>query len=354
MPFSKDVIERISIEVIKVLYKKFRDFPDDASGNRNAPFHKAFLKAFSTTLEKNVSDIPFFISLSSWLHGLNTTLGQSFFERVGHILSNGEKREYTSKKLGNLNIDRRQKEIITTIITTLSNAIDNPNLDNEDLKLIVTETTENISALDFSADIFIEDADKIIAIEMKSVRPNSGELRGEKQKILEGKAALKYLYPNKKILFFIGFSFDPTNSPIEPTGYDKRRFLASIINMNKYFHENEVLLASELWNFLSGEQNTMEMILDIINSIADVGFLKNYHFIINDQNRLITEEYKMKLIQWNLFSELELVDNDSLIKNKIGNDKRLQRIYNQLIFKEQKDFRIKYNFRRYNELKQLI
>ena len=102
MVLSNSIKEKIATEVIRTLVTRFDNFPEDASNNRNAPFHKAFLSAFADKLEENVSDIPFFISLSSWMHGLNTNLGQTFFENVAHHVSQGEKREYTSKRLGNL------------------------------------------------------------------------------------------------------------------------------------------------------------------------------------------------------------------------------------------------------------
>ena len=108
----------------------------------------------------------------------------------------------------------------------------------------------------------IEARDEIIAIELKSVRPNSGEGRGEKQKILYGKASLKLLYPNKKIRFFVGFPFDPT-SPTS-TEYDKNRFFNYLIEFKKFFAHEEILIASELWDFLSNGKKTMEEILDII------------------------------------------------------------------------------------------
>jgi len=66
MALTNDITEKISIEVIKTLITRFESFPEDASNNRNAPFHEAFLNAFSDKLEGKVSDIPFFISLSSW------------------------------------------------------------------------------------------------------------------------------------------------------------------------------------------------------------------------------------------------------------------------------------------------
>src|SRR5687767_3733506 len=98
MAISQEKIEKISIEVIKTIASRFQSFPLNSLGNRNAPFHEAFLNAFRDKLNGKVSDIPFFISLSSWLHGLNTTLGQCFFESIAHILGDGEKKEFIPSK----------------------------------------------------------------------------------------------------------------------------------------------------------------------------------------------------------------------------------------------------------------
>uniref|UniRef100_A0A7V2ZMR1 type II site-specific deoxyribonuclease n=1 Tax=Ignavibacterium album TaxID=591197 RepID=A0A7V2ZMR1_9BACT len=339
--------EKISVEVIKTLITRFETFPEDASNNRNAPFHEAFLKAFADKLENKVSDIPFFISLSSWLQGLNTTLGQSFFENVAHHLSNGAKREYTSRKLGNLKITRYQKDTINQIITNLSNSIATPRLELENSMIFKNDTSELVNAIDFSADVFIEDDNSITAIELKSVKPNSGEMRGEKQKILEGKAALYKHFPNKQINFYIGFPFDPTVNPRleSATSFDKSRFLNSIINMTKYFDLDETLVASELWDKLSGTSNTMEDILEIINTIATPSFLNKFQYLSNNSNRQLPE-YKRQLEEWNLYSEIELINNrDSVIKN-ISSNKNLLRLYHNNIF----DNKGAYNFERYTEL----
>ena len=281
MALSNKVKEKIAIEVIRTLVARFENFPEDASNNRNAPFHESFLKAFSNKLNGKVSDTPFFISLSSWLHGLNTTLGQTFFEKVAHHLSNGEKREYTSKRLGNLPIKQSQRNHIAQIIADLSNDTLAPNLNNENNLLFTQYNDAEINAMDFSADVFIEDAASIVAIELKSVKPNSGEMKGEKQKILEGKAALYNLFPDKQIHFYIGFPFDPTVDPDNEavTSHNKPRFLSSIINMNKYFATDESLVANELWDLLSGQQNTMDEILDIINAVSTTEFLEKFKFL---------------------------------------------------------------------------
>jgi len=350
MPLTNQQKEKISIEVIKTLKTRFDNFPEDASNNRNAPFHEAFLKAFFDKLEGKVSDVPTFISLTSWQHGLNTTLGQTFFENVAHILCNGEKREYTSKKLGNLPITKTQQETITQIINDLSTSTKLPNLKEESKKLLQKDNSEQVKAEDFSADVFFEDADKIVAIELKTVKPNSGGMKGEKQKILEGKAALFHLFPNKEIHFFFGFPFDPTVNPATEnvTNYDKTRFFNSIINANKFCAHDEFLVASELWDFLSGSTNTMEAILEIINTIATPDFLSKYHLLQNNLKRT-NSEYISKLIEWNLLSEKELIENDFFLYSKLTTS-ALKRNYYKMAF----DNKGNYNWERYIALKELI
>ena len=337
--------QQIAATVIKVLLKRFETFPLDASNNRNAPFHEAFLKAFKDNFKNKVSDIPFFISLSSWLHGLNTTLGQTFFEKVAHILSNGEKREYTSKKLGNLKIYQSQKDQINVIMTELSNSERRPNLEQENNEIFSVNNGNLTNAIDFSADVFIEDNNSIIAIELKSVKPNSGEMKGEKQKILEGKTALKKAFPNKEIYFYMGFPFDPTSNT--KTGYNKTRFLGSIINMTKFFDPSETLIASELWDKLSGESGTMEQILEIINAISTPDFMEKFQFLQNSSNKN-NSRYRQILTEWFLFSEIELLEKDSKIQERIQTDKKLQKIYHQQIFKGDE-----YNWQRASELSKI-
>lgn len=351
MALTNQQKEKISIEVIKTLVTRFDNFPEDASNNRNAPFHEAFLNAFSDKLNGKVSDTPFFISLSSWLHGLNTTLGQNFFENIAHHLCNGEKREYTSKRLGNLQVAQSQRNNISQIIADLSNTTSTPKLTNENKLLFANYNDAVINAMDFSADVFIEDINTITAIELKSVKPNSGEMKGEKQKILEGKAALYRQFPDKQIHFYIGFPFDPTLNPATDaiTSFNKTRFLGSIINMTKYFDPNETLVASELWNMLSGQPNTMEEILAIINAISTTSFLNKFQLLTDNTERL-SPEYRNQLIEWNLFSELELIDNNNSLVQKIGTDTTLTRIYNKIAF----DKKGNYNTDRYSTLKQLI
>jgi hypothetical protein len=353
MALDKKIIEKISLEVIKTLITRFESFPKDASNNRNAPFHEAFLNAFSDKLQGKVLDIPFFISLSSWLQGLNTTLGQSFFENVANILCYGKKREFTQGKDGVLKITKNQKEQAGKIITNLKNTVQTPNLSKENnLILHPDNSVAVVDALGFSADVFYQTDKEVVAVELKSVKPNSGEMRGEKQKILEGKAALFRRYPGKAIKFFIGFPFDPTvdTKNKEPySSFDKKRFFEKIVDMNKFFAHDETLVSSELWDFLSGAKNTMEDIISIINTISTAKFIKKFE-LLKDETKARTKEYLEQLEEWNLFSEIELLDgNDNMLKNA-QEDKVLLRIFKQSIF----DGNGKYNWERYDTLKKLL
>ena len=100
--------ELIAIEVIRTLHSQFEKFPDEETVNRNAPFHELFLKTFSEKFKNRIKSIPDFISLASWMHGLNTSLGQSFFEKTSHILSGGVKKPFTTEKNTNLKISKEQ------------------------------------------------------------------------------------------------------------------------------------------------------------------------------------------------------------------------------------------------------
>jgi len=111
-------------------------------------------------------------------------------------------------------------------------------------------------------DNYLEKNNFIEGIELKSVRPNSGEVRGEKQKILYAKAAFKLMNPNKEIKYYLGFPFDPTGK--SALDYDKERFFNYLVEFKKFFSIDEVLLSSELWDHLSGEKDTMEQIFEII------------------------------------------------------------------------------------------
>ncbi len=167
------------------------------------------------------------------------------------------------------------------------------------------------------------------------MKPNSEVFKGEKEKILAAKAGSKNKHGSKEIFYYIGFPFDPLSKT--PTDYDKDSFMSYSIDFKKFFDKDEVLLADELWNFLSGDENTMQQIIDIINCIAKPDFMDNYDFLNDAKNKTTNKEkYTDCLNNWNLKSELELVAAERTILEKLElkEYKRLNRTFNQPIFKE--------------------
>ncbi|MFH1832621.1 MAG: TdeIII family type II restriction endonuclease [Candidatus Levyibacteriota bacterium] len=262
MALNVEKKERISEVIKKILASRAENFPKIDHKNRNAPFHELIIKRFEEQFRNINIPTPYLFAISSWLHGLSTSLGNSF-EDLSHIISGGYKREFTGAFT--LRIKKSQAEDIDNIIRELKRRDGiAPNLDREN-KLIFNfrKSEPEVDALGFTVDNYIETEIFIEGIELKSVRPNSGEGRGEKQKILHAKAAFKNKNPEKETRYYIGFPFDPTSD--SPTGYDKERFFSYLIEFKKFFSPDEVLIASELWDHLSGGKNTMEEILEVIS-----------------------------------------------------------------------------------------
>ncbi|MBS4027357.1 MAG: TdeIII family type II restriction endonuclease [Ignavibacteriales bacterium] len=336
--------ELISLEVIRTLKSRFEKFPQDFTDNRNAPFHEAFLSAFADKLDGHVESIQVLISLSSWMHGLNTTLGQSFFENVAHILSDSEKRIFNDLK-----ISQSQQTIIADIITALKNDNRKPNLIAENRLIFSKGKTRMKPVSDFTVDNFYEDSASIVAIELKTVEPNSGVFKVEKEKILSAKAALKNAFPNKQIKYYLGFPFDPLSD--SPTEYNKDAFMEHGIDFTKYFAPEEVLLADELWNFLSDDTNTTQQILDIINSIATSEFLDEYNFINDYRNLEIDKDRFTNILErWKLLSELKIAGNFEQINSLGQTIKNVSKYLNQTVF----DAEGKYKINRSKRLSELI
>ena len=302
--------QEIAKVIIKLLKSRFDTFPEDATAPRNAPFHKAFLQAFSDKFDAAGTNVDAMISMNSWMHGLNTTLGQVFFESVAHILCDGDKRGFNGNEF---RIYAEQERVIAEIMTDLKNGDRTPDMVAEDVLIKAGEHGELVTGTNFTADCYFEDEKSIVAIELKSVRPNSGETRGEKQKILKAKAALRIMYPSKKVSYFFGFPFDPTADT--DTGYCKERFMGNMIEFPKFCDKEEILLADGLWSYLSGEEGTMQELLNLIRSIATANFMDEFNFISTPENLISnTAKYIEIATRWCLEDEVKIAQNIESLK----------------------------------------
>ena len=93
MTIEVGVKEKIAIEIIKTLFKRFDSFFNDPFIDNSKSFHIRFLEAFSDSLELISPDTSYLHDLKYWFDHLTPTLGKPFIENIAHILSNGDKRE---------------------------------------------------------------------------------------------------------------------------------------------------------------------------------------------------------------------------------------------------------------------
>jgi len=310
--------EKIALEVIKTVKSQFDNLPERVSDNRNSPFHEAFLKAFQ--IEEYVTN------------KLDKTI-KRFFENIALILCDGEKREFDD-----LLINPSQQSSVNEIMISLKNKKRHPSLIRENELLFNNLGHSSLNIQNFTADVYFEDDEKIVAVELKTVKPNSGIFNKEKEKILNAKAGLKNKFSEKEVFFYLGFPFDPLDK--EKCGSDKNRFFDYGIDFKKFFDPGEVLLANELWDFLSEEKNTMQAILDIINSISMPDFMEKFNFINASNNfHKNSERYKEILNEWFLFRELKVVENIPLIINRSESGKNIKRLLKQSLFDKKGKYR---------------
>ena len=223
---------------------------------------------------------------------------------------------------GLLTITYDKVAAIGDIMIDLKNGTQQPSLQREDNIIAANANGDIQDAPNFTADCFYETDTDVVAIELKSVRPNSGEMRGEKQKILVGKAVLRALYPNKNVKYIFGFPFDPTSDG--DTTYDKARFLHYLVEAEKFVAHEDFLIADELWSFLASSNGAMQEMLDIINRIATPEFMDIYDKI---QDEHVDKREKRALLEsWYQYSEVAIIDNVRYTTTNC-------RLYNQPIFK---------------------
>lgn len=260
MPLTREVRSSVETIFLRILEKRVETLPADASTVRNAPFHTVLLGAFSKDLEALTNDIPYLVAVGSWMHGLNTSLG-SGFEAIAHCISGGKKvalRDYSPS--------RAMVEACNTILVRLDSRTA-PHLMREGTALRkACGASPGRDPIDVTVDNLVVRGQVVDAVELKSVRPNKGEGRNEKRRILFGKAALMEKYPRASVSYSVGFPFDPTAS--KSTEFDKRRFLDHLIDFKRYFSPDEILLGPELWNHLSGTTHTMEELIDLAECAA--------------------------------------------------------------------------------------
>lgn len=147
-----------------------------------------------------------------------------------------------------------------------------------------------------------------------------------------------FSFPSKNVYYYLAFPFDPLNS--NSCGFDKHRFFNYSIDFKKFFDNDEVLLADEFWNFVSGENETMPTILKIINSISKPDFMTSYNFL-NDPKNSISDfnKYSELLNEWNLNREFIMIKKKKNGKSSYEKNNILMRLLNQNLFNTKGEYK---------------
>lgn len=287
--FSADIQEQIALEVISLLASSISFVPTHKARNAKSPFSNIFSNAVA---KENRTRLEHLLDFEK----IDTFLADKYFKKLAYILSGGDERS--------LGLD------------------------------------------DLGVDVFIDDDLEITAIQLETAFFLHGGMKGQKQSLLELKNALVLEYPNRQIHCYLGIPFAPYSE--NPTDCNKIRFLDNVKG-GQHFTPEEILLGGEFWEFLSGEKDAMQQILNIIETVATPDFVNNYFFLKNSANREThPEKYKEKLKQWFLFSELDILNSAVFIIERAG--EREKRIYNQNMFQSSGD----YNWNRCRKLAYLI
>ena len=200
------------------------------------------------------------MALFSFIHSINTMLGQSIFEQIGVIISksNITHAKGAHKLTGHISID--VVRTIDRIMRTLRDASRVPNKAQEtDEILAVANTGEMGKELKKNVDLYIENDDKIICYEIKTAKPNIDVFERSKIKLLEWIALHGTSGITKDIHTRIAIPYNP----YEPKSYN-RWTLQGLFDLDE-----ELRVGQAFWDELGGAGTYFEL-LDIFTDAGNV------------------------------------------------------------------------------------
>lgn len=237
MSISNNQKQEISALLKEKIRNKLRDYSPET---QSMPFHFRLLGKDR-------------MALYSFIHSVNTMLGQSIFEKVAEIIAmpNFDKAEsrynfegYLSDKAV-LEIDR----IMLNLRSVKSQA--NESNENERIRLVANQGTLG-KIRKTRADLFVLNKDTEHYFEIKTVKPNIDVFARTKEKLLQWKAMRHSTNQRIKVKTYICIPYNPE----APNPYSRWTL------QGLYDLKNEVLVAEEFWDFLGGK-GTYEELLNI-------------------------------------------------------------------------------------------
>ncbi len=243
MPLSKQQTEEISIVLTNMIRQKL------AVGKK-----KSNVMPFQVRLLGKDR-----VALFSFIHSINTSLGQDFFEDTAMIVARPHFARVVKQYSPGKAISSDAQRVIQTLIDGLANGRMLPNKANEVSQVLAvarsgtTEETETPLV-----DLFLESSNgDEYYIELKTVKPNKEDFKGFKKTLLDWVAIRGKENPAAKIHTLLAFAYNPN----DPKPY---HWMTSAKMLDG---KNDLLVAEEFWNFLGGE-NTYQNLLDVFEQVG--------------------------------------------------------------------------------------
>lgn len=193
------------------------------------------------------------MALYSFIHSVNTMLGQSIFEKVAEVIAipNFDRAESQYNFEGYLS-DKAVLEIDNIMLHLRSAKLQaDESTENERIRLAANQGTLG-KIRKTRADLFVHKKDIEHYFEIKTVKPNIDVFTRTKEKLLQWKSMRYSINQRIKVKAYICIPYNPE----APNPYSRWTL------QGLYDLKNEVLVAEEFWDFLGG-RGTYEELLDI-------------------------------------------------------------------------------------------
>jgi len=229
-------------EILQLIRDSIKSKIENYSKNSTMPFTEALLPNHKKEIDAG-----------SFIHSLNTIIGQSFHEKIAEIITS-DKNVVTQrqKKLGKLSTARRNK--IENMLNEYRNKTRKPNKKKEIKEIISTSNGKKTEAIERRiVDFYMKRKNKEYFFEIKSPKANKGELATAKRAILEWVAREN----NSKILTYVAFPYNP---------YPREKY-SGYLPGNIFDIKNDLMVGKDFWNFLGGD-GTYEQLIRIYKTIG--------------------------------------------------------------------------------------
>lgn len=200
------------------------------------------------------------MALFSFIQSINTTLGQDVFEDTAVIIARPRFKKATSQyKEFNNTISKKAQALIQSLMDDLTTARVTSDKVGETKQILAVAQSGALQKIKRPRiDVFVESHEGIeYYFDLKTSKPNLRQFKDFKRMLLEWVAIRGASNAQAKIRTLLAIPYNP----YEPEPY--RRWTLQ----GMYDLKNEILVASEFWDFLGGK-NTYEDLLDVFEQVG--------------------------------------------------------------------------------------